>query len=173
MSAQAQIGTSNEPRPHAYDPLTQPELFEGVLARRIFAFLIDAVIVLTPLAILVLFMLVFTVVTLGLGVVVFGLLGPIAAIWAVLYVGVTLGSSHSATYGMRAMGLQMRTWYGAPMYFLLGAVHAIFFWVLSTVLTPLSLLVALFNSRRRTLHDYLTGTVMINDEARAASLRRV
>lgn len=168
----AQIGTSNEPRPHAYDPATQPELFEGVLARRMFAFLFDAVIVLVPVAILALFMLMFTVVTLGLGVVVFALLGPIAAIWAVLYVGVTLGSPHSATYGMRLMGLQMRTWYGAPMYFLLGAVHAIFFWVLSTALTPLILLVALFNSRRRTLHDFLTGTVVINDEARAASLRR-
>jgi uncharacterized RDD family membrane protein YckC len=172
MNAQAQIGTSNEPRPHVYDPVTQPELFEGVLARRIVAFLIDAVIVITPLAILSLFMLVFTVVTLGLGIVIFGLLGPIAAIWAVLYVGVTLGSPHSATYGMRAMGIQMRTWYGAPMYFLLGAVHAIFFWVLSTVLTPLVLLVTLLNSRRRTLHDYLTGTVVINGEARAASLRR-
>jgi uncharacterized RDD family membrane protein YckC len=172
MNPQARIGTSNEPKPHVYDPVTQPELFEGVLARRMFAFLLDAVIVLVPLAILALFMLMFTVVTLGLGVVVFGLLGPIAAIWAVLYVGVTLGSPHSATYGMRAMGIQMRTWYGAPMYFLLGAVHAIFFWVLSTVLTPLVLLIALFNSRRRTLHDYLTGTVMINDEARAASLRR-
>jgi uncharacterized RDD family membrane protein YckC len=172
MHEQPRIGTSNEPRPHAYDPATQPELFEGVLARRIFAFLFDAVIVLLPIAVLALFMLMFTVVTLGLGVVVFGLLGPIAAIWAVLYVGVTLGSPHSATYGMRAMGLQMRTWYGAPMYFLLGAVHALFFWVLSTTLTPLILLIALFNSRRRTLHDYLTGTVMINDEARAASLRR-
>ncbi len=168
----AQIGTSNEPRPHAYDPATQPELFEGVLARRMFAFLFDAVIVLVPIAILALFMLMFTVVTLGLGVVIFALLGPVAAVWAVLYVGVTLGSPHSATYGMRLMGLQMRTWYGAPMYFLLGAVHAIFFWVLSTALTPLVLLVALFNSRRRTLHDFLTGTVMINDEARAASLRR-
>lgn len=169
---QARIGTSDEPRPHAYDPATQPELFEGVLARRLIAFLIDAVIILIPLAILTLFMLLFTVVTLGFGVVVFGLLGPIAAIWAVLYVGVTLASPHSATYGMRMMGLQMRTWYGAPMYFVLGAIHAIFFWVLSTALTPLILLVVLFNARRRTLHDYLTGTVLINDEARAASLRR-
>ncbi len=168
----AQIGTSNEPRPHAYDPASQPELFEGVLARRIFAFLFDAVIVLIPIAVLTLFMLMFTVVTLGLGVVVFALLGPVAAIWAVLYVGLTLGSPHSATYGMRIMGLQMRTWYGSPMYFLLGAVHAVFFWVLTTALTPLVLLVSLFNARRRTLHDYLTGTVVINDEARAASLRR-
>ena len=172
MTEQARISSSGDPRPHAYDPAIHPELFEGVLSRRIVAFLIDAIIVLTPLAILFLFMLVFTVLTLGLGIVVFALLGPIAAIWAVLYVGVTLGSPHSATYGMRAMGLQMRTWYGAPMYFLLGTVHAIFFWVLSTVLTPLVLLITLFNTRRRTLHDYLTGTVLINDEARAASLRR-
>ncbi len=172
MTEQARIASTSEPRPHAYDPATHPELFEGVLSRRIVAFLIDAIIVLTPLAILSLFMLVFTVVTLGLGIVAFALLGPIAAIWAALYVGVTLGSPHSATYGMRAMGLQMRTWYGAPMYFLLGTVHAIFFWVLSTVLTPLVLLITLFNTRRRTLHDYLTGTVLINDEARAASLRR-
>lgn len=172
MPPQAQIGTSNEPCPHAYDPVTQPELFEGVLSRRILAFLVDATIVLVPVVVLSLFMLIFTVVTLGFGAVVFGLLGPITMIWAVFYVGLTLGSPHSATYGMRMMGLQMRTWYGAPMYFLLGAVHALFFWVLSSTLTPLILLVALFNSRRRTLHDYLTGTVMINDEARAASLRK-
>lgn len=172
MDSQARIGTSNEPRPHAYDPATQPELFEGVLARRIVAFLIDAVIVLLPILIVAFFMLIFTVVTLGFGAIVFALLGPLAAIWAVLYVGVTLGSPHSATYGMRIMGLQMRTWYGAPMYFLLGAVHALFFWVLTSALTPLVLLVTLFNARRRTLHDYLTGTVMINDEARAAALRR-
>ena len=38
---QAQIGTSNEPRPHVYDPVTQPELFEGVLSRRIVAFLVE------------------------------------------------------------------------------------------------------------------------------------
>ncbi len=57
------------------------------------------------------------------------------------------------------------------MYFLLGAIHALFFWVLTTVLTPLVLLLVLFNARRRTLHDYLTGTVVINDEARTSSLR--
>ena len=37
--AQASIGLSAESRPHAYDPLTNPELFDGVLARRMFAFL--------------------------------------------------------------------------------------------------------------------------------------
>jgi uncharacterized RDD family membrane protein YckC len=172
MTEQPRIGASNEPRPHAYDPATQPDLFEGVLARRIVAFLIDACIVLAPLLVVALFMLIFTVVTFFIGAPIFALLGPIAAIWAVLYVGVTLGSPHSATYGMRAMGLEMRTWYGSPMYFLLAAVHALFFWVLTGALTPLILLVTLFNARRRTLHDYLTGTVVINNAARAASLRK-
>ena len=28
-------------KPHAYDPATNPELFEGVLARRVVAFIVD------------------------------------------------------------------------------------------------------------------------------------
>jgi uncharacterized RDD family membrane protein YckC len=58
------------------------------------------------------------------------------------------------------------------MYFLLGAVHSIFFWVLTSTLTPLILLIALVNRRRRLLHDFLTGTVLVNNERRAAALRR-
>jgi len=30
---------------------------------------------------------------------------------------------------MRIMDLEMRTWYGAPAYFVLGAMHAVVFWV--------------------------------------------
>src|SRR5947207_945678 len=35
------IGLTVEMKPHAYDPTIQPELFEGVLARRVVAFFID------------------------------------------------------------------------------------------------------------------------------------
>ena len=38
------IGVSIELKPHAYDPKANPELFEGVLARRCIAFVIDLVI---------------------------------------------------------------------------------------------------------------------------------
>lgn len=172
MNDQAQIGTSSEARPHAYDPAVHPEYFEGVLARRIVAFFIDALIILVPMAVIALFMLIFTVITLGFGIFIFAALAPLTVIWAILYVGITLSSPFSATYGMRAMGIQMRTWYGAPMYFLLGVVHALCFWLLNSLLTPLILLVALFNSRRRTLHDFITGAIVINDDARAATLRR-
>jgi uncharacterized RDD family membrane protein YckC len=64
----------------------------------------------------------------------------------------------------------MRTWYGAPTYFVLGAVHAVVFWVTVSMITPLVLLVCLFNERRRCLHDMLVGTVVINNAARSAEL---
>ena len=123
-------------KPHAYDPATQPELFEGVLARRVVAFLIDVIIIAVPLILLAIFMAVFTVFTLGLGGFLFFLYGPIATIWALVYYGLTFGSAASATIGMRMVDLEMRTWYGAPCYFVLGAVHAIGYWLSVTFLTP-------------------------------------
>jgi uncharacterized RDD family membrane protein YckC len=65
----------------------------------------------------------------------------------------------------------MRTWYGAPAYFVLGAVHAIVYWLTVSYLTPLILLVAFFNERRRCLHDMLVGTIVINSPARAEAMR--
>ena len=53
---------------------------------------------------------------------------------------------------------------------MLGAVHAIAYWVSVSALTPLILVVCFFNSRGRLLHDILLGTVVINNPARAASL---
>jgi uncharacterized RDD family membrane protein YckC len=50
-------------------------------------------------------------------------------------------------------------------------VHAIVYWVSVSVFTPLILVVGFFNPRRRLLHDMLVGTVIINNAARAASLR--
>ena len=93
-----------------------------------------------------------------------------AVIWAVCYYGYTFGSSDSATIGMRVMDLEMRTWYGAPAYFVLGAVHAIVYWVTVSFFTPFILLVAYFNRRRRLLHDMLVGTIVINNPARAQAL---
>jgi len=69
------------------------------------------------------------------------------------------------------MDIEMRTWYGAPCYFVLGAVHVVVFWITISVLTPLILLVGLFNERHRLLHDILLGTVVINNAARAAALK--
>jgi len=72
---------------------------------------------------------------------------------------------------MRVMDLEMRTWYGAPAYFVLGAVHAVAFWFTVSFFTPFVLLVAFFNERGRLLHDIMLGTVIINNTARASVLR--
>jgi len=164
------IGFSVEAKPHAYDPVRNPELFQDVLARRLLAFCIDFVIISIPVMLASLFILLLAIVTFGFGLLLFLLLTPAALIWALFYYAVTLGSPASATIGMRIMDLEMRTWYGAPAYALLGAVHAVVFWLTVSMLTPLILLVGLFNSRQRLLHDFLVGTVVINNPARAAAL---
>jgi uncharacterized RDD family membrane protein YckC len=153
-------------QPHAFDPYLNPELFRGVLTRRFFAFLIDLVVLSIPVILACLFIAVFGVVTLGLGWALFWLVSPASIVWALVYFGSSLGGPHSATLGMRVMDLEMRTWYGSPTYFVLGAMHAVLFWVSVSFLSPLVLLVGLFNGRRRLLHDILLGTVVINSSAR-------
>jgi uncharacterized RDD family membrane protein YckC len=157
---------SGPPPRDVFDPWLQPELFRGVLTRRVFAFLIDLVVISIPVFLAYLFVGVFTLVTLGLVWQLWYLVGPASVVWAVVYYGASLGGPHSATLGMRVMDLQMRTWTGAPGYFVLGAAHAVLFWVSVSFFTPLILLVGLFNGRRRLLHDMILGTVVINSSVR-------
>jgi uncharacterized RDD family membrane protein YckC len=166
------IGFTIEVKPHAYDPATNPEFFEGVLPRRVVAFFIDMIIITVPIVFVAVCIALFGLFTFGVGWLLYYLLPAAAAIWAVFYYGLTFGSPASATIGMRVMDLEMRTWYGAPTYFLLGAVHGIAYWVTVGMLTLLILLVGLFNERRRLLHDMLVGTVVINNTARAGALRQ-
>jgi uncharacterized RDD family membrane protein YckC len=167
------IGISIDLKPHAYDPAANPELFEGVLARRIVAFAIDLILIAIPVVVAALFIFVFGVVTLGLGWALYWLLSPATVIWAIVYYGLGFGSAASATIGMRVLDLEMRTWYGAPAYFVLGAVHAVVYWLTVSMLTPFILLVGFFNPRGRLLHDIVVGTVVINNPPRANALRRV
>jgi uncharacterized RDD family membrane protein YckC len=170
-SGPKKIGVSIELKPHAYDPVANPELFEGVLARRCIAFLIDVTIIAIPVLFAAIFIFIFGLVTLGLGWALYWLFSPGTVIWAIAYYGFTFGSPASATIGMRVMDIEMRTWYGAPAYFVLGAVHAIVYWVTVSFLTPFILLVAFFNERKRLLHDMLVGTIVINNSNRARALR--
>ena len=171
-SGTPRIGISLDAKPHAYDAAANPEVFEGVLARRMMAFIIDVIIIAVPLVIAWICIFIFGLITFGLGWALFWMFSPASIIWALFYYGLTLGGPASATIGMRTMEIEMRTWYGAPAYFVLGAVHAIVFWVSITFLSPFILLLGLFNSRRRLLHDMLLGVVLINNPGRAASLAR-
>ena len=81
-SGPARIGISLDVKPHAYDPAANPELFEGVLSRRLVAFFIDVVIIAVPVMAAAIFIFLFGIVTLGLGWMLFWLLSPASVIWA-------------------------------------------------------------------------------------------
>jgi uncharacterized RDD family membrane protein YckC len=164
-SASGSTWRNNPTAAYAYDPWLQPDLFAGVLTKRFFAFLIDLVVLSIPIVLISIFILIFGVITLGLGWLLFGLISPVAVIWALVYYGASLGGVHGATVGMRTMGIQMRTRTGDRPYFMLGAIHAILYWLSVSFLTPFIVLVGLFNGRRQLLHDMILGTVIVNTHA--------
>ena len=139
-----------------------PELYEGVVSRRVFAFLIDVTII--GLLSCAVFM-----VTLVLGVFTFGLawlaLGLVFPGVALLYTGFGLSGLQSATIGMRMMDLKVITWSGQKLDFMLAVFHAIGFYVSVVILAPFILAIALFEPRGRLLHDLLLGTVIVDRQA--------
>lgn len=131
--------------------------YEGVLSRRIMAFVIDYVLVglmMIPFAILVFVLGVFT---LGLGWTLFSFLFPAVAL---TYVWNTLGGPNQATVGMRMMDIRLERLDGERVDGLVAVVHTVLFWAGNVLLTPLILLATLFLERKRTVHDLLLGTVV-------------
>ncbi|KGD99284.1 RDD family protein [Rhizobium sp. YS-1r] len=146
-----------DPNP-AYAAPDDWRAYSGVLSRRVFAFVIDYLIILLlciPAAVVVFFL---GIITLGLG---FMLYPALFVIVALLYFGLTLGGPNQASPGMRAMGVAMVRLDGRRMDFLTAVAHTVIFWIINSVLTPLILLVGLFTERSRLVHDMLLGTVII------------
>ncbi len=168
MSDPGNLSTYQSVDRDAFDPRTQPELFEAVLSRRILAFFVDAVIVVALMLPAALVVFVIGVLTFGIGWLLYGCLFLVVALG---YVALTLGGPASATVGMRLAGIELRTWNGGRMFPLLAIMHAILFWFSVSVLTPLVLLVGLFTYRKQLLHDLLLGVVMINAEPLRRSVR--
>lgn len=145
-------------QPHAYDPVTQPQLFQGVIGKRFIAFIIDAAIIFFLTVLAYVAVAVLGIVTLGLAWLLFGLVFPAVGLG---YNAVTIGGRNSATVGQRMMGLEVRMWYGAKVTPLIAAFHALLFWFSLVVFFPI-LLWAFFDQRKRCLHDILAGVVVIN-----------
>ena len=139
------------------DPLSRPELFDGVMFRRVIAYLIDV----TILSGAVLFLWFLVVVTLGLLVPVAALVTPAIPI---AYHSLLIGGPNSATIGMRMMGIEVRRLDGGRPDLGLALIQTLLFYA-TLALTGLLLIVALFNDRRRCLHDWLSGTLTVNTAA--------
>ncbi len=132
--------------------------YSGVLSRRVFAFLIDYLLIAAlwvPAAVLVFFL---GILTLGLGFLLYPILFFIVA---GLYFGTTLAGPAQASPGMRAMGIAMVRLDGRRIDFVLAIAHLALFWILNSVLSPLILLAGLFTERSRLVHDLLLGTATI------------
>jgi uncharacterized RDD family membrane protein YckC len=151
-------GTSFADQAHAYDPVRQPQPFQGVIGKRVLAFIVDAIIitVLTVVAYVVVALL--GIITLGLAWLLFGLVFPAVGLG---YNALTIGGPNSATIGQRMMGLEVRMWFGGKVTPLIAAFHALLFWFSLVVFCPI-LLWAFFDPRKRCLHDILAGVVVIN-----------
>ncbi|MDD9909771.1 MAG: RDD family protein [Ahrensia sp.] len=128
---------------------------DGVRRGRIFAFLVDYLIVMLlciPAAIIVF---VLGIPTLGLAWGLFPFLIPAIAI---AYVAITMGGEAQATIGMRMNGLRVNKLGGGRVDPFLAGMHHLLFLVIQTFGVLLPLLITFFSSKKRLLHDILLGT---------------
>ena len=134
-------------------PLEDPDFFDGVLWRRVVGYGIDALVLMVINSILGL--LVFLS---------FGLLAPIYLVVAPFiffaYHTFFIGRD-GATPGMKLMDLEVRTWFGGSPDYLQALVMTVLFYVSIIITWLLVLLVPLFNDSRRTLHDLMSGVVVV------------
>lgn len=157
---------------HLPDPATNPELFEGVLTRRVMAFIVDMAIVGVAIGAVSLVGFIVGFLTLGLGWLATLVLVPLIVVG---YYAMTLGSPARATVGMQMMDIVLTPTRGQPLDGPMAFIHTLLFWVTAWIAWPLSLIVALFTPRRQMVHDYLAGTLMIRRSPMVqhwASLRR-
>lgn len=150
----------------APDPLAHPAVYRGVVMRRVLAYMVDVVIIAFLMAAATLLVVV-------AGFVTFGVLAPLLwALWALIplcYHISLLGGPRNATLGMRLFGLELISLTAPRPDYLQATVHTVLFY-LSLSTAWLILIVALFNPMRRTLHDFVAGTVVVNREALRAAL---
>lgn len=143
---------------HLPDPATAPELFDGVLQRRMVAYAIDFVFLLLIAIVIAFVGLVAGFLTLGLGWLAIPIVAPIAVL---AYYAATLGSYRRATPGMQAMDIILTPTRGAPLDGWRILLHPLLFWLTIWISWPLSLVFALFTPRQQMVHDLIAGTLMV------------
>jgi uncharacterized RDD family membrane protein YckC len=143
---------------HLPDPQTNPELFDGLLLRRVFAYLIDLTLLGCLIVPILVLGLLSGMVTLGLGWLMLPFVLPLAIL---IYYAATLGSPKRATLGMQAMDIVLTPTRGQPLDGWTILIHPILFWVTVWISWPVSILIALFTPRQQLLHDLVTGTLMV------------
>ena len=138
---------------HLPDPHTQPQFYASVPTKRLFAWVVDFLMV----AILCVIIVPFTAFT---GVFFFPLLMLVVGF---AYRVITLANSAS-TWGMRLMAIELRTANGARPDLAAAFLHTLGYSVSMAfpILQVISIVLMLTSSRGQGLTDHVMGTVMIN-----------
>lgn len=148
------------PNPRSSAIVTLPPT-AGVLTRRVIAYLLDLLFIALCVGLAGTIAMTLTVLTLGL---MHGLFG-IVALMPILYSTFTIGGRHGATWGMRLMSIGYRREDDGGFPTLPQAFAVTLLFYISVALTgSLILLIALITTRHRTLHDLLSGLVMVRTD---------
>ena len=144
-------------------PIT-PDMIEGVVWRRVVAYLIDLVAIGAAIVLLGIVLLIpATILSLGL------LTGPLILLFGLIPIAyhiLLVGGAHAATLGQRVMGLRVMSISGEKPDYVQAGLQVLLFYA-TLMLTGLLLLFVFFNSQRRTLHDWMSGTIVVRrDTAR-------
>ena len=166
-----ETGVVNSSKPNSastLDPIAIPQHSHNIIFRRVVAYLIDVVIVGGLMAIAFVVISISGLFTLVLGVT---LIGPVLFIIPIAYHTLLIGGPCSATWGMRLMGIEVRRWRGGRPGLLQAAILTILFYG-SIILTGwVILIVGFFSNSRRCLHDYYSGTVVVNKRTENGTIR--
>ena len=143
----------------APDPLANSALYEGVVLKRVLAYLVDVVAI---FGIMVVAWILLGLMTMAS----FGFLSPLTVpgfpIVLLGYHTLLIGAGRSATLGMMIFNLEVRAWNGRRPNYAQAFLVTLVFYVSMAITSGLILVIALFNDRRRLLHDLLCGTVVVS-----------
>jgi uncharacterized RDD family membrane protein YckC len=136
---------------------------EGVLGRRLFAYVVDIVVIFAIVALLAIAIFILGILTLSLGWWLYTLLFP--PVIAIIYNALTIGGPAQSTVGMRMMGLRVFRENGGPPDKITAAVHALLFYIAAGtfVLWLIDVLIGFLRDDRRLGHDLLTGLMLVRN----------
>ncbi len=123
-------------RPTLPDPQSAPELFDGVLVRRVLGYIVDLAMLIAVASIIGMVGLVLGFFTFGLAWVALPVIIPIAIL---AYYAATLGSPMRATIGMAMMDIVLTPTRGIPLDGWRVLIHPVVFWITVWIAWPISL----------------------------------
>ena len=150
------------PATRAPDPVSYFELYRGVAWKRFAAYIIDVIVIG--------FLLLFALMVFGIiGLLTLGFLSPLLIVVFALipfcYHLLLLSGPRHATLGMRVFGLEMRSVTNGYPDQIQAAVQTMLFYISVSLTSFIILIWALFDPRRRCLHDIVAGTYVVNRQA--------